>query len=183
MRKTLMIVISIFLLVSCRGIFPNFQDDEFLSEKPQPSWRKNMYSFPKELRGLWVNVINYDNENEFEIDSTWVDQNNFINVKYSSMVFLKDEMEKDDIHWEIREGKLFFIQKEDTTTLESSPNHSFLIDSEGNLTLKGRGSSELLTLNQDVFLRKVNKHSYALNYKHPEGRGWRIVLIQAEAFK
>ncbi|MFD2201745.1 hypothetical protein [Shivajiella indica] len=183
MRIILIVVLSIFLLVSCRGIFPNFQDDDFLSEKPQPSWRKNMYTFPKELQGLWVNVIKYDNEKEFEIDSTWIDQKNYIKFKYSSMVLLKDELEKDDVHWEIQEGKLFVIQEEDTTTFENGPNLSFLIDTEGNLTVKSKESSELLTLNQDVFLRKVNKNTYALNYKHPEGRGWDIFLIQAEEFQ
>ncbi|MFC0264170.1 hypothetical protein [Fontibacter flavus] len=189
MKINLIVGLSIFLLVSCRSVYPNFQDVDFLTEKPQPSWRKNLYTFPKELQGLWVNEISYESEKQFEIDSTWIGKNTYRHQKYfvgtTSFEEFKKSTEEGLSEEELWELLRYVVESEYpgvTLIIENEPLGPHLLDNEGNLTLRVR-SIQQLSLSKDVFLRKVNKNTIALNYRHPEGRGWKTVLIKAEEFK
>ncbi|RZS95480.1 hypothetical protein BC751_1013 [Cecembia calidifontis] len=172
-------VALILLMGSCRGISPNFQDKDMLSDKPQPSLRKNRYTFPKELQGIWIyeNFKGYDKN--FDIDSTWIDQNTFININYS-LNTLSSEDQKEAQIWEIKKGTLARVnEKLDTILFENNGMQKYSFDSAGNLIVFKKTIHQLV-LHENLFLRKVNKNTFALNYKCPDCNGWKVTLIQPQ---
>ncbi|EKB50846.1 hypothetical protein [Cecembia lonarensis] len=175
-------VALMLLLCSCRGISPNFQDKDLLSEEPQPVHRKNLYTFPKDWQGLWVYKPFEGDQGDIEIDSVWIDKNTYTIINNITSSYTIEELKENQI-WEIKKGTLAVVSEGiDTLFFDNTESQNYSFDELGNLTVWQRKIDQM-SLKEDLFLRKVNRNTYALNYKCPDCNGWKVILLQPSNFK
>ncbi|MFH1001041.1 MAG: hypothetical protein V1783_09390 [Bacteroidota bacterium] len=148
--RNIFFIIGLLILTACERTYFSV---------PQPVDSKNIYEFPKEIRGLWVN----------NFDTIVIGSTQFKSLEYKEFKVEKSIADTSSSYI-FRNGKVFLVNND--KSLSERLNYSIVNDT---VVILKREVQEI-SLSQNSFLRAID-FGYILNIKNEE-HWWELYLIE-----
>lgn len=158
--KYFCLVSMVFLIIACN--YCNF-------ENPLPINKKNIYYFPGEFRGKWLN----NSKDTVIISKHYL---SYIEIHHKKLAKSLIDTSKKYI---IKDKKIYFIEKGQNNSTELSKGYQYIIDKDSiivNIPIKNE-----IILSKNSFLRKAGDY-YLVNIKN-ENDWWFIILFERKKDK
>lgn len=144
-----------FFLISCDTIY---------FTRPQPIDSKNIYEFPKKIRGVYTN--NSRDRNITDWDSIIITKDYFRSVEFSDQKISKHFIDTSS-YFILLDNKIYNFDNKDEIILSGGFPYTILRDT---IFYKEKKITEII-LSKKAFLRQVSKNNYILNFR-PEQKNW-----------
>lgn len=146
-----------WFLISC---------DTMYFTSPQPVDSKNIYEFPKKIRGIYTN--NSEVGNTVDWDSIIITKDYFRSVEFFDWQIAKHIVDTSS-HFMLYDNKIYTIDDDGDNILSGGFSYTILRDT---VFIKEKEITEIF-LNKQAFLRQVSKNNYILNLR-PDQKKWSV---------